>query len=145
MTLTVTDDDGLTSNITRCVDVLIANFPPEVEIFGPNRGKPDVEYEYGITVTDPDDDGLYIWIDWGDGDSIDWLGPLVTGEPVKLSHVWNQTGTYVIKVKVKDDCSESEWIEIEITIPRTRASSYLWYHWLFEHFLMLKKLLNLII
>ena len=141
VTLTVTDDDGLTGNITKCVDVLIADIPPEVEIDGPNSGKPGVEYEYVFNVIDPDPDDFYLWVDWGDGTSEVWMGPFGSADPVKISHSWAEGGIYMIKAKVRDFCGESEWSEFEVIIPRIRESSY---QWLLERFPLLEKLLNLL-
>jgi len=120
VTLTVTDDDGLKGSITKSVDVLLPNIPPITpEIFGPNSGKTGIEYEYAIIWADPDVDMLYLWVEWGDGNSTGWLGPLGSGEPVKLGHKWNQSGTYTIKAKLKDDCgAESPWGEFEVKMPR---------------------------
>ena len=140
--LTVTDDDGLKGNITKSVDVLFANIPPSIpDIIGPSTGKPGVEYEYVFNVLDPDGDDFRIWVEWGDGNSTGWIGPYHSGDKVKLKHSWNETGIYVIKAKIKDFCDESPWGTLEITIPRTRTSSYLW---LFERFPLLERLLNLV-
>jgi parallel beta-helix repeat protein len=137
VTLTVTDDDGLKGNITKCVDVLIANNPPWFEgIDGPNRGKPGIVYEYIFTVTDYDGDDFYLWVDWGNGESTGWLGPY-NPEPriqIKLNNSWNDTGTYTIKAKIKDFCGESEWVEFEVEIPRSRLISHIWLFGLFERF-----------
>jgi PKD repeat protein len=142
VTLTITDDDGLTDNITKCIDVVIADTPPELEINGPNSGRPGVEYEYVFNVIDPDPYEFYLWIDWGDGDSTGWIGIYLRGVPVKHSHIWNETGTYTIKAKVRDYCGESGWATFEVEIPRTRASSY---QWLFERFPLLEKLLTFLL
>jgi len=52
---------------------------------------------------------------------------------------------YNIKAKAKDNSDEEgPWGYLEVNIPRTRASSYLWYEWLLERFPMLERLLNLL-
>ncbi len=135
VTLTVTDDDDLEGNITKCVDVVLANIPPEVEIYGPNRGKPGVEYEYVFIITDPDGDENFLYIDWGDGTYEDWMGPYGSGNPAKISHAWAEEGTYIIKAKVKDDCGESEWATFEVEIPRNRIIVNSLLLQLFERFL----------
>ena len=122
VTLTITDDDGLKDNITKCVDVLIANIPPEVEIFGPAKGKSGVEYEYAFIVTDPDDNEFYIWIDWGDNESTEWIGPYIFGETLKFTHAWSEDGTYVIRAKAKDSCGEGDWFNFQVIIPRIKTS-----------------------
>jgi hypothetical protein len=122
--MTVTDDDGLKGNITMSVDVIFANIAPLMPgISGPPTGKPGVEYEYIFNVIEPDGDNFHIWVEWGDGNSTGWKGPYHSGETVKLNHSWNETGTYVIKVKIKDFCDESPWGTLEITMPRNKAVS----------------------
>jgi hypothetical protein len=143
--LTVTDDDGLTGNITKCVDVLIANTRPELEIYGPNRGKPGEEYEYVFYVIDPENDDFYLWIDWGDGDSTGWIGPYHGGDIVKQSHMWNEKGTYVIKAMARDYCGEGEWAELEIEIPRGRTSFNFLFLKLFERFFYMFPLIKVLL
>ena len=117
----------------------IANQPPEIPtITGHSNGKSGEEYEYMFYVIDPDPDDLYLWIDWGDGDSTGWIGPYIGGESINLSHIWNERGTYVIRAKVRDSCGESEWATLEVEVPRTRATSNLWHQWLFERFPLLE-------
>ena len=123
VTLTVMDDTGLKDSITKIVDVVVANIPPEVKIDGPNKGKPNIEYEFVFNISDPDGYENFLFIDWGDSNLTGWLGPYGSGEPIKVSHVWDEKGTYVIKVKVKDDCVESEWAEFTVTMPRDKSTS----------------------
>jgi nitrous oxidase accessory protein NosD len=123
VTLIVTDDDGFRDKISKRVDVILANIPPFLDIDGPSQGKPGVIYEYIFTVIDSDGDEFYLWVDWGDGDSTGWLGPFFPdpGLEIKLNNAWNETGTYVIKAKIRDFCGESNWIEFTVTIPRNKV------------------------
>ncbi len=142
--LKVFDNDGFDDHYYKNVDVIIADTPPELKIYGPNSGKPGVEYEYVFDVIDPDPDDFYIWVDWGDGDSTGWIGPYLGGEQIKHSHIWNETGTYIIKAKMRDFCSESDWAELEVEIPRYRATYNSLFLWLLERFPLLERLLNLL-
>jgi len=120
------------------------NNPPCAPLIdGPDMGRPGKEYEYVFINADVDDNQSFIWIDWGDNNSTGWLGPFENYRPLKFNHSWNKTGTYEIKAKAKDiHGAESYcWSYLEVTIPRTRTSSY---HWLFERFPMLERLLNII-
>jgi parallel beta-helix repeat protein len=145
VTLTVTDDDGLTGNITKCVDVLIANIPPTLDIYGPNHGKPGVTYDYVFINTDLDKDDLMFYIKWGDNSISPWIGPLAYGESIIASHDWSEVGTYVINTTLKDFCGEWDGSTLEVTIPRIRTSSYLWYDWLLERFPLLERLLSFLL
>ncbi len=144
VTLTVTDDDGLTGNITKCVDVVLANTPPTIEFYGPFRGIPGVEYEYVFIIKDPDGDENYLYIDWGDGTYSDWSGPYGSGNTTKINHSWGAKGTYMIKANLKDNCGESYWATFEVEIPRNRMSVNSLFLWFLEHFPMLERLLNII-
>jgi len=131
VTLTVTDDNGLKGNITKSIDVVISNEPPMApSIYGPNSGKPGEEYEYAFFVIDPDGDDFHLWVDWGDGDSTGWMGPLESGVPVKYSHIWNETGKYVIKAKLRDFCGEGPWAEFEVKMPRDKSINTLFLQYL---------------
>jgi len=53
-----------------------ANQPPNAPmITGPAEGVVGEEYEYTCVSTDPEDDDVYYYIDWGDGNVEDWIGP----------------------------------------------------------------------
>ncbi len=96
---------------------VIENHPPnEVNISGPTTGKVGEEYEYSFVVSDPDDDKLYLQIEWGDNTS--WTGMYNSGEKVVLTHKWEERGAYIIKAKVQDTYgAESNWTTIKVSIP----------------------------
>jgi parallel beta-helix repeat protein len=144
ITLTVTDEDGLTGNITKCVEVLIANIPPpEIVIDGSSSGKVGIEYNYTFYPIFPESIIIYMWIDWGDGNSTGWIGPYSTDDIVTLNHSWSEKGTYLIQAKSKDLCREGGFSEpLKVTIPRTKASYNMLFEWLFERFPLLERLLS---
>jgi len=119
------------------------NNPPEAPLIdGPPSGKVDVEYEYTFNATDPEEDPVMYFIDWGDNDT-EWTEFSDSGEEITLKHSWIEEGDYIIKAKAKDiNDAESDLSEFQITIPRTRASSY---HWFLDRFLMLNRLLTLLL
>jgi len=111
--------DGLT------VIVFEHNNPPETPtIDGPISGKKGNEYSYTITTSDQDNNEINYIIDWGDGNDSDWLGPYDSGATVTASHIWNERGTYEIRVKAKDVYDEeSGWSEthtVHITAPEIK-------------------------
>jgi hypothetical protein len=98
------------------------NQPPEAPtINGPPSGSPGTEYFYRFVANDPNNDNVYFWIEWGDGDIDKWIGPYASGEEEILGHTWNEKKTYTIRVKAKDSNDlQSGWTELEVNIPRNR-------------------------
>jgi C1A family cysteine protease len=95
-------------------------------IDGPKFGKTGQEYEYIFTTQDPDgDDDFYLYIDWGDGNIEEWIGPYESDEIVELNHTWENKRFYKIRVKAKDiNNQESNWNEQSVIILRYRKSTY---------------------
>jgi hypothetical protein len=92
--------------------LLTENDPPnQPTITGPTDGEPGIEYEYTIEMTDPEEDDLSVWIDWGD-ETQGWLGPYPSGETLNIMHSWDINGVYEVRVKTRDQTlQESEWSE----------------------------------
>jgi hypothetical protein len=92
---------------------LTFNLPPTPpEIIGPNAGAVDYTYDFTVSSEDPDNDDIYYYIDWGDGDIEEWIGNYPSGAEVIFDHFWSEIGTYEINAKAKDDNNfESDWTE----------------------------------
>jgi hypothetical protein len=72
-----------------------------------------IEYEYSFYTTDPDEDDVYYYIEWGDGQVEEWIGSYNSGEIAKVSHTWTSQDDYEIRAKAKDTNDlESEWSEV---------------------------------
>jgi rhodanese-related sulfurtransferase len=114
---------GALSEVSQKLSITINN-PPEIPIItGPAKVNPGKEYTYKFTVTDSDEDDLYIYIEWGDDDTEEWIGPLLSGEEKEFSKTWNEEGTYLIRAKVKDGYeAESDWASIEISVPKIKKN-----------------------
>ena len=100
------------------------NVPPyKPSINGPYSGKISTKYNYTFVTTDFDGDDVYYYIDWGDGNLEEWMGPYKSGEQVKVSHVWSKIGEYYIKAKAKDEHdTESIWSDpLSMNIPKSKA------------------------
>jgi len=99
------------------------SFPPDKPLIdGPSKGKPEIKYDYTFTAIDPDDDRIYYYVDWGDGNFSDWLGPYNSGEEITLPHMWMEEGTYKIKAKTKDTYNfKSNWSELNVNMPREKT------------------------
>jgi hypothetical protein len=88
----------------------INNQPDMPMITGPISGNTGISYEYNFTASDPDDDNISYTIDWGDGTTSNWIGPYPSDVQVSLSHSWNNSGTFLVRVKAKDIHEiESNW------------------------------------
>jgi len=115
-----------------------APFPPIID--GAINGKMKVEYNYSIKSIDPTEDDLFYYIDWGDDNVEEWIGPYMSGEEVIVSHKWSQQGTYNVRVKTRDtDNKESDWATLEVSMPKSK-SIFQWFHWFIEQHPMLEKL-----
>lgn len=100
----------------------INNPPGDPTIRGPDKGEPNVVYNYTVKAEDPDLDQVYYYIDWGDGTNSGWIGPYPSGADIPLNHSWPKKGTYIVKVKAKDtNGAESGWTSLTVTIPRTKS------------------------
>jgi thiol-disulfide isomerase/thioredoxin len=98
----------------------IENFSPEIPtITGPTRAKINENIEYSITCIDPDGDEIYYFIEWGDGDIEEWIGPFESASSININHIWQEKGDFIIRVKAKDDYnSESDWGTLELKMPK---------------------------
>ncbi len=98
------------------------NHPPYTPtITGPASGKSGVEHEYTFVTTDPDDDQLYYYIDWGDGSNSGWIGHCDSGVEIVEAYIWTGQGDYVIRAKAKDtNDAESDWTTLEVSMPKTK-------------------------
>jgi len=93
--------------------------PPEApQITGPIDGNQGEEYDYTFVSTDPFDQDIYYYVDWGDGTDSGWIGPYNSGEPITISHTWDDEGSFSITAKAKDtDDYESDWGILPVTMP----------------------------
>jgi len=84
--------------------------PNTPSIKGPTWGIINTGYNFSSTIIDPSGDTLFCLWDWGDGNVSSWLGPYSSEQTVTLSHNWTQTGTYEIRLKLKNlHGHESNW------------------------------------
>jgi len=85
---------------------------------------PNRDYEYEISTTDPDEDNVFYYIDWGDGTFEDWTGPFKSGENVTIIHSWPAaTKLYEIQVKAKDIYGyESDWGNMYVFVLKSRSA-----------------------
>jgi len=118
-------DSSTTGPIWHFTTEVESNQPPdEPSIDGSTSGKAGEEYDYTFSVIDPNDDVVYYYIEWGDGNIEDWIGPHDSGEEVTISHSWDEQKTYTIRAKAKDSHdAESDWGTLEVTMPKNKQST----------------------
>jgi hypothetical protein len=114
---------------------------------GPSSGKLKEEYTYKTSSTDPDNDQLYYMWDWDDGTMSEWLGPYDSGEECSASHIWNNRGSYNIKVKAKDEKGgHSSWSNsLSISMSKWKYIQFPLIKWFLNKFELFMPKLNVII
>lgn len=122
--------------------------PDAPTINGPAGGSPGVNKTFELSTSDAEDDGVYYYVDWGDGTFSDWTGPFGIGEKPEFIHAWDTKGTYTITAKAMDFYgNESDNATQNIKIPRSRTNSYNLMELIFVRFpfarIVLKHLLGL--
>jgi C1A family cysteine protease len=124
ITLTVTDSNDQTASDTIKVWIQESNNPVnKPAITGPTSGKASTRYEYTFVATDPDGNDVYYYIEWGDDNVDEWIGPYASGEKVFIKHRWSEEGAYTIKAKSKDVFGEeSDWEHLEVSMPINKQS-----------------------
>ena len=128
--------------------VLFENNPPDIpNMAGPSSGKAGEEHRYTISAIDSDGDDVYYFIDWGDGEVEEWIGPYDSDEEITLPHSWDEKDDYTIKVKAKDVYdAESSWATLEVSMPKSKAVGMLFLRFLENHlhlFPLLQQILGL--
>jgi hypothetical protein len=128
------------------IEEVSINLPPNApDIDGPTQGRMNIYYIWSFTSTDPDNDNIEYYINWGDGTFQDWDGPYKAGKPVNFSHKYDYMGDFVIKAKARDEFgNEGEYSELNVNIPRNRPyiNNFDLLFWIFEHFPNISPLLR---
>ncbi|GAG77136.1 unnamed protein product, partial [marine sediment metagenome] len=102
---------------------IVSEPPSPPSITGTASGKAGEEYEYIFNTVEPNGYDVYYYIEWGDGNTEEWIGPYESGEEIKISHSWNEQKDYTIRVKAKNEYgSESDWATLEVSMPRIKTS-----------------------
>jgi len=106
---------------TPLVVIILVDRPPGAPtITGPEKGKPGTPYLFTFTSSDPDEDPVYYFIEWGDNTTSGWVGPYTSGSSAAISHMWNTKGTFTIRAKAKDILNvESDWSTFQVKMPNS--------------------------
>ena len=87
---------------------------------------------------------MHLRVDWGDGTPGKWDGPFPSDSIIKYNYTWRKRGTYTIRAQTMDIYGAlSDWGELEVKMPRTRATSNSLLLWFLERFPILQRLLGL--
>jgi hypothetical protein len=140
------DLNNLDLKFARKVEYLPSVPTPPV---GSSRGKPGQIYTYTTTSQDLDNDKIEYGWDWNGDYVVDqWSGFYNSGETCEVSHVWNDSGSYSIRVIAMDEKGYlnglhldeeyefSNWSDpLTITMPYAYKPSLLqFFEWLFQQF-----------
>ncbi len=119
-------------------DITTPNDPPsDPTITGETNGKTGQSYTYKFKSTDPQNQNIFYYIDWGDGQTTDWFGPNPSGTEVTKSHTYSSDNDYTIKAKARDIYGkESNFGELKVTMPKSKHINFNFnlFYWLFERF-----------
>jgi len=131
------------AELSEISDLKIGPMKPKTPS-GSINGKIGNEYYYTTSTTEMNGEILYYYWDWGDGTNSDWIGPYNSGEEVNISHVWNERGSYSVKVKAKNNNGyESPWSDpLTVSMPRSRSIVNInsWLHRLIQQLSILEYL-----
>jgi len=138
VTVQAMDTFGATSLKSDPLVVTITDNQPPLapQITGPHEGAPGTSYLFNFQTTDPQDDNIWYFIDWGDNSTSGWLGPYVSGYTLHIQHAWAEEGNFTVKAKAKDAYgAESDWGYFNIVTPSVYVFSFnLLLKQLFERF-----------
>jgi PKD repeat protein len=100
VTLTVTDDVGVSDSAATTATIVDANQPPVADPAGPYNGTENISVTFdGSGSSDPDGSIVsYLW-DFGDG---------FTGTGVNPGHIYTTAGSYTVNLTVTDDAGDSD-------------------------------------
>jgi hypothetical protein len=114
--------------------------PNKPTIDGPKTGRKDIEYDFNLVATDPDNHIVSYIVDWGDSTTSE-SDYYTSGYEVTLSHKWQKIGIFPVKAKTKDlHGAESDWSDpLVVTIPRNRAYVLLFFQLFFERFPLIEE------
>jgi len=111
---------GLSEFSSALTVMIVVNIPPNTpDIIGPSKGKAGEKCEYKFVTTDPNEDDVSYYVEWGDESLENWSELYKSDENFTVGHIWNEKGDYTIRVKAKDiHGEESDWATFEVSMPK---------------------------
>lgn len=102
---------------------------------GPTSGQYGKEYAYATQTQDIDENELFYMWSWGDGETTEWIGPYRSDRTCEASHIWDVKGSYLVKVKARDEWGcVSDWSE-PLTIKMEKFKLFHVFNKIFESFI----------
>jgi hypothetical protein len=134
------DEKNAQSNWSKgSIIQIIYNSPPDrPEINGPARLIPKISYNFRISTIDPDGENVYYFIEWGDNDTEEWIGPYDSGQEIRIPHTYYEKGLYKIFVTAKDIndfVGETQEKHVKVSFSRNRIINNPLIYYLFEKFI----------
>ncbi len=105
------DQEYVASDFSDGLSVMVVLSPDAPsEPAGPDQGAQDSSYTFTSFAFNPESTMVAIRFAWGDGDTSDWSSFVASGESTSASHVWTDTGTYVVTAQARDTgTGRSQW------------------------------------
>ncbi len=106
------------------LNVTFGSQDPIATISGPTSGRLRKTHTFQVSAIDPQEDDVYLYVNWGDGTNTDWMGPHASGELITVDHRFSERQNYTIKAKAKDiSGNEGPEQPLKITISKSVALS----------------------
>ena len=87
--------------------------PSAPDISGPSKGIVETDIDFTFVSIDPEDEHVSYYIEWGDGEVEDWIGPFPSGEVKTFSHFYEDIGTFEVRGKARDiNNVEGDWSDV---------------------------------
>jgi rhodanese-related sulfurtransferase len=120
------------------------NTPPAApDIDGPTTVTVNKPRNYTFSTIDSEGDIVYYWIEWCNDTTPKWHGPFESGEDFIISNSWCHEGKHTVRAKTRDIYgNESNWSELEVTVPRSKVFNLNLLEWFFEQFPILQRVLQ---
>lgn len=106
-TVTLTVSDGMATSTPATTTVTITNQAPVVNIGGPYTGVRNVPIQFNASATDPEDDALAYFWEFGDNEN---------GEGFTPTHAYATTGTFTARFTVDDGHGGTVITETTVTV-----------------------------
>ena len=104
-------------------DLGVNHLPILPIIRGPSTGRPNTPYSYNFQTADPDGDDVYIYIDMGDDEYIEWEGPFESHDVTDILYYYEQIGVYTIRAKARDEHGyETDLVKFRVVIIKNRVA-----------------------